>query len=197
MPHSTCADLLVKAIMLRDALNTSYLISGSSLYVLYINVFVFLFFLSFSLVLSADRCTTPPQTALPSASGSLNAQMIQRRPTTSVPTLKTWVNSPTQKHLHMYAHIHSLALLWENNTFFFCNVQKCRIVLLICFSLLLLDCSVLSAISALRKTEAAITWWVVCALASLHSNSCTFMAVAKQDVSTSKWTPWPSYMHFF
>lgn len=41
-------------------------------------------------VLNAVRCTTPPQTVQQSANGWPNAQMIQRRPTTSARTLKMY-----------------------------------------------------------------------------------------------------------
>lgn len=50
---------------------------------------IFCFFLFVS-ALNAVRCTTRPQTAQRSANGWPNAQMIQRRPTTSAHTLKMY-----------------------------------------------------------------------------------------------------------
>lgn len=102
--HTQHVTLLVASVTVRIEHYTNYL---SSLWPLVVCMCICILICpssASSLVLSADRCTTPPQTAPPSANGSLNAQTIQRRLTTSVHTLKTWVNSPTLARPHVHTH---------------------------------------------------------------------------------------------
>lgn len=64
---------------------------------------IFCFFLFVS-ALNAVRCTTRPQTVQPSANGWPNAQMIQRRPTTSAHTLKMYGRHKSDLLPQGYAH---------------------------------------------------------------------------------------------
>lgn len=61
---------------------------------------IFCFFLFVS-ALNAVRCTTRPQTVQRSANGWPNAQMIQRRPTTSARTLKMYERHEQSTHCYL------------------------------------------------------------------------------------------------
>lgn len=79
---------------------------------------IFCFFLFVS-ALNVVRCTTRPQTVQRSENGWPNAQMIQRRPTTSAHTLKMYAkhesNRLPQGYVHTATSVQSCVWMWSQS----------------------------------------------------------------------------------